>query len=155
MIRITILLKTLTLFVVLYTFATQLKKGLKRTLNGLKNSILKVLKLQKSGTNQMKEESGIKNMEKPAGLIDLVRNWSVKYVEKIIPQGIQVSQSSAIKTVKLKHFEQEESWIEEVYDLTVEDEHEYFANGILVHNCMDAVRYAVYTKYSKKKLLIF
>ena len=42
-----------------------------------------------------------------------------------------------------------------VYDLTVEDVHEYFANGILVHNCMDASRYAVYTKYSKKKLLIF
>lgn len=44
---------------------------------------------------------------------------------------------------------------QEVYDLTVEDEHEYFANGILVHNCMDSIRYAVYSKYSKKKLLIF
>jgi hypothetical protein len=28
-----------------------------------------------------------------------------------------------------------------VYDLTVETNHEYFANGILVHNCMDALRY--------------
>ena len=28
-----------------------------------------------------------------------------------------------------------------VYDLTVENNHEYFANGILVHNCMDALRY--------------
>jgi hypothetical protein len=25
----------------------------------------------------------------------------------------------------------------------IEDCHEYFANGILVHNCIDALRYAV------------
>lgn len=31
---------------------------------------------------------------------------------------------------------------EKVYDLTVEDQHEFFANGILVHNCIDGVRYA-------------
>ncbi|MBQ3942814.1 MAG: PBSX family phage terminase large subunit [Elusimicrobia bacterium] len=31
----------------------------------------------------------------------------------------------------------------EVYDLTVEDCHEFFANGILVHNCIDAIRYAL------------
>lgn len=30
---------------------------------------------------------------------------------------------------------------ENVYDLTVEDDHCYFANGVLVHNCIDAVRY--------------
>ena len=32
---------------------------------------------------------------------------------------------------------------DKVYDLTIEDEHEFFANGILVHNCMDALRYAL------------
>jgi phage terminase large subunit len=31
----------------------------------------------------------------------------------------------------------------EVYDLTVEGEHEFFANGVLVSNCIDALRYAV------------
>lgn len=31
----------------------------------------------------------------------------------------------------------------EVYDLTIEDMHEYFANGVLVHNCWDAVRYYI------------
>lgn len=30
-----------------------------------------------------------------------------------------------------------------VYDLEIENEHEYFANGILVHNCLDAFRYWV------------
>jgi hypothetical protein len=36
-----------------------------------------------------------------------------------------------------------------VYDLMIEANHEYFANGILVHNCIDAIRYAVYNKLSK------
>lgn len=31
----------------------------------------------------------------------------------------------------------------EVYDLTIEDCHEFFANGILVHNCIDSLRYAL------------
>jgi len=31
-----------------------------------------------------------------------------------------------------------------VYNLTVEGEHEYFANGVLTHNC-DALRYCLYS----------
>jgi hypothetical protein len=30
-----------------------------------------------------------------------------------------------------------------VYDLTVENEHEFFAGNILVHNCVDALRYSL------------
>jgi len=29
----------------------------------------------------------------------------------------------------------------DVYDLTVQGEHEFYANGILVHNSLDALRY--------------
>jgi PBSX family phage terminase large subunit len=36
-----------------------------------------------------------------------------------------------------------------VYDLTVADCHEYFANGILVHNCIDDVRYALEDDFSR------
>ena len=32
--------------------------------------------------------------------------------------------------------------LETVYDLTVEEAHEFFANGLLTLNCMDAMRYA-------------
>lgn len=32
----------------------------------------------------------------------------------------------------------------DVYDLSIEDEHEFFANGILVHNCLDGLRYSCY-----------
>lgn len=31
----------------------------------------------------------------------------------------------------------------DVFDLTVEGEHEFFANGVLVHNSMDAIRYGI------------
>jgi hypothetical protein len=37
---------------------------------------------------------------------------------------------------------QGQSKLETVYDLTVEDAHEFFANGVLVHNCIDALRYS-------------
>lgn len=33
--------------------------------------------------------------------------------------------------------------VKKVYDISVEDQHEFFANGILVHNCIDAIRYAL------------
>ena len=33
--------------------------------------------------------------------------------------------------------------VEHVYDIEVEGEHEFFANGVLVHNCIDAIRYYV------------
>jgi intein/homing endonuclease len=39
---------------------------------------------------------------------------------------------------------------DQVYDLMVKDNHEYFANGILVHNCIDALRYAATYKLRKK-----
>ncbi|MGV9141387.1 MAG: hypothetical protein ACOC1X_00455 [Promethearchaeota archaeon] len=33
-----------------------------------------------------------------------------------------------------------------VYDLMVQDQHEFFANGILVHNCIDSIFYALEDK---------
>jgi hypothetical protein len=35
-----------------------------------------------------------------------------------------------------------------VYDLTVDGEHEFFANGVLVHNSLDAARYVIKTTHS-------
>ena len=32
---------------------------------------------------------------------------------------------------------------ERVYDLTIDGQHEFFASGILVHNCIDAIRYSL------------
>jgi len=39
---------------------------------------------------------------------------------------------------------------EHVYNLTIEDAHEYFANGVLVKNCMDAMRYGLMSHFFAK-----
>ena len=38
-----------------------------------------------------------------------------------------------------------------VYDLTVENEHEFFADGVLVSNCMDCLRYATIATFTTSK----
>jgi len=38
-----------------------------------------------------------------------------------------------------------------VYDLTVEDVPEFFANGVLVHNCLDSARYLTHTHFFGKR----
>jgi len=42
--------------------------------------------------------------------------------------------------------ENDTGWID-VYNLHVDNEHEFFAEGILVSNCMDSLRYAAYTHF--------
>ena len=39
---------------------------------------------------------------------------------------------------------------EEVYNLTVKDDHEFFAEGILVKNCLDGLRYALFSHFFGK-----
>lgn len=51
-----------------------------------------------------------------------------------------------LQTLELKRIEIIKEDICNVYDLEIEDTHEYFANGILVHNCIDAVRYWILGK---------
>lgn len=41
---------------------------------------------------------------------------------------------------------------EHVYNMMVDDKHEYFANGLLVSNCMDAIRYSVQSDRSGRAL---
>ena len=43
-----------------------------------------------------------------------------------------------------------------VYDLTVDETPEFFANGILVHNCLDSLRYSVslYDQWQPKELFV-
>src|SRR5690606_31648751 len=90
------------------------------------------------GIKAMKAESGIVSTVKEHGIIENIRNVYANNAEKNIKPDTRVYQSFVIKTVKQRHLGPEER---RVYDLTVKDEHCYFANGLLVHNCLDAVRY--------------
>ena len=120
------------------------KKGLK-TIQSLLNTFnQKVLKKQKTGINLKKEDYGILNTERGHGKIENIKNINANNAEVNLSHDTEELLSFAITTAKLKHFDIGESWSEEVYDIMVEDCHEYFANGILVHNCVDALRYVVW-----------
>jgi hypothetical protein len=93
--------------------------------------------------------NGTSNMVKIVGLISHLKKKYASNAEKLIQQDVQGYLNSVIKIVKLKHFAQGVSYKANVYDLMIEDCHEYFANGILVHNCIDASRYLALMKLNE------
>lgn len=47
------------------------------------------------------------------------------------------------KISEIKRIFAADAGTEQVYDLEIDGVHEYFANGLLVHNCIDAIRYVI------------
>ena len=125
------------------TLKSMVKKGTKKIQNGLKSFKEGVLLLLHCGIGQTKEEIGIKSMGKTYGKTDNIKKEYANNVEVNIPQDTQEYQSSAIIIAKLRHLEVGEEKNQKVYDLMIENNHEYFANGILVHNCIDSSRYGL------------
>jgi intein/homing endonuclease len=92
---------------------------------------------QKNGTVQKLEENGTKNTQKKVfnvkqevevvsiAEMDLKQNQEFKF---IVPTN-----AKSISTIRKRN----------VFDLEVEDVHEYFANDVLVHNCSDTLEYLV------------
>ena len=68
--------------------------------------------------------------------------YSIKEMVKSCQENKQKQQLAAKKNVISVVCLQTEKEKHDVYNLTVDEIHEYFANGILVHNCYDAVAYA-------------
>ena len=71
------------------------------------------------------------------------------YAERSSGQTDSRTQNAAVAVV-LQDIEIRGEEKREVFDLQVNDIHEYFANGILVHNCLDALRYAVWTRFGQR-----
>jgi PBSX family phage terminase large subunit len=130
-------------FMANYILGLKVKEDLKTIQNLQKSFMLKVLKKPKSGINQQKVKSGIRNKQKKGGLVENIMYMFANNAEKNMKQGTQELQNIAIKTVRLKQIEKSENYEALVYDLMIEDCHEYFANGILVHNCIDPIRYTL------------
>lgn len=74
----------------------------------------------------------------------ITRQESAKCAENLSRQTSMESNEYAVCLV-LQSIEEVGVKEAPVYDLTVEGCHEYYANGILVHNCMDAVSYGAVT----------
>lgn len=55
-----------------------------------------------------------------------------------VAEGVQDNIMQACELIGIEVISEDE---QNVYDIEVDDMHEFFANGILVHNCVDATRY--------------
>ena len=78
----------------------------------------------------------------------MMRPGSVLFVGKSLGQT-DIPTPYVVEDLVLQSIVINEEKTEEVFDLLVDGQHEYFANGILVHNCLDALRYGLWTKYGK------
>jgi PBSX family phage terminase large subunit len=142
-IHIITILPTYLWFMANYILGLKVKEDLKTIPNLQKSFTQKVLKKLKSGISQQKVKNGIRNKQKKGGLVENIMYMFANNAEKNMKQGTQELQNIAIKTVRLKQIEKSENYEALVYDLMIEDCHEYFANGILVHNCIDPIRYTL------------
>ena len=79
----------------------------------------------------------------------MMKQESALYAERNSGQTDLGTQNAAVAVV-LQDIEIRSEEKREVFDLQVNDIHEYFANGILVHNCLDALRYAVWTRFGQR-----
>ena len=92
------------------------------------------------GTNNHK----IKTKKGWKKLSELKKGDVIYQHKNLMEKSITNTEMKNIHQIKLVDVIENQKYNEEVYDLMVEDCHEYFANNILVHNCIDSVRYCVF-----------
>ena len=96
---------------------------------------------QKNGTLQKKGENGTPNTQRQVSL-ERLENLIVPIVQRTLKPLLK-SKNIVPINAKSNLIIEEKSRLEKVFDLEIEDENEYFANEILVHNCSDALEYFI------------
>ena len=111
----------------------------------IKSSVKSVLGKLLSGIGQKKEELHIEEQQESIGQNGLKE--LVKYVAKSLCRKTK-DPKQLLEHATIPVLEHLETAIEKskipVYNITVKDEHKYYANGFLVSNC-DALRYGIYS----------
>jgi len=107
---------------------------------------------QSSGTRVRRVENGTLNTQRSSMKTGNILKKSANSVGRNTKLDTQELVSIVIQTVNKK---QEIGELKRVYDLMIKDNHEYLANGVLVHNCVDAMRYIAVMKLGKKPELQF
>ena len=79
------------------------------------------------------------NPQLPEKREDTTKKGFVSFVKKNMRSTNGLKQKHVGENVE--EFHKDRIIQRRVFDIEVEDEHEYFANGILVHNCSDALEY--------------
>lgn len=143
MIKAITIFQTLTLLVHACTGGLQTQRGL-GIIQKLSKSLQRLaVRRLKDGMHLKRVRSGIPNTESRFIKTEDRLKRLAKFVETPTSPSGPKGQDFVTKTVGLKRCVNVASWNEEVYDLTVDEQHEYFANGVLVHNCLDGMRYGV------------
>lgn len=101
----------------------------------------------KKNTNRLSQATtdSVATNAKPGGGAHL--GWTTKH-ETVLCAVRRLSLTDIAKLYAAPNLARLDTDGVNVYNLTVEDEHEYFANNILVSNC-DALRYALYTAFPR------
>jgi len=84
-----------------------------------------------------------------AQVASMMKTVSVWYVRKLLSSTDTRRGKRAVAIAKGGSCQLSKT--EAVYNLEVEGLHEYYANGVLVHNCVDALRYGILALNSLKK----
>jgi intein/homing endonuclease len=166
-IHLTMNCQTLSVLKSLSIYLNILKNVLKQIKNGQKSFIKKGLSQRRNGINQKRVVNGIKTTLLKYSKKELLFQKFVNYAIINMKQDIEEFQDfvqinakqnidykaesiiasnnvkDAVKTLKLINIVEFPFATRnvEVYDLMVNNTHEYFANGILAHNCIDSIRY--------------
>ena len=127
---------------------TILRTDLKTIQNGQKNFTVRGLPLLPNGINQKRVENGIASKCQRFGKLKRQKYIFAYNAEKNIQQDTLEYQNTATQIVRQQHLE-EEGELRHVYDLSIEEVNEYFANGILFHNC-DLTRYFICKVFAKE-----
>lgn len=122
--------------------------------NIVKNISIESDHSQKYGMEAKKEKNGTVNMQKKDGRKESRLSKIVFHAGKnikILQEGItpnSVLQNAKCDNTDVKVVSIKEAGKSDVYNIHVKDCHEFYANGILVHNCMDAIRYVLIERVS-------
>lgn len=126
-----------------------LKNFINKIQNGLKHKWRKIKTNVENGIKVMKVKNGIKTTlnNKNGELLTSESNYVNSVMQNMNqkPQDKDFVLQNVSRNITEIIIKKSSNNI--VYDLMVDDCHEYYANGILVHNCIDAMRYAISMKY--------
>lgn len=126
-------------------------KGYRRVLKRFENGVKSVTKrliqfddfsivLDCTDNHKIKTDVGWVEIGKLKGWESLFLSKSLMENGNVLSAGPNL-QSTGMQRLKPVRIDVLEVYEAETFDLMVDDCHEYFANGVLVHNCVDPIRY--------------
>lgn len=123
-------------------------KGLKSSEIGQKkNTLVSVVEVNSAKKHSVSQNS-VQIDAKANGeeIKDLITNK--EYASTVVRPSLQtnIAKNDFVVEFVAKNISTLKEYEQPTYDIEVEDMHEFFANGILVHNCIDATRYVILEK---------